>query len=91
MTAWTAPGTSGVDAVSTATPLALIAEGKLGELPNYMDMFLGNRAGSLGETCVAALLLGGIYLVVKRLFLRLSHSHILLWSLYFPQSWVRIL
>ena len=43
MTAWTAPGTSGVDAVSTATPLALIAEGKLGELPNYMDMFLGNR------------------------------------------------
>ena len=66
MTAWTAPGTSGVDAVSTATPLALIAEGKLGELPNYMDMFLGNRAGSLGETCVAALLLGGIYLVVKK-------------------------
>lgn len=66
MTAWTAPGTSGVDAVSTATPLALIAEGKLGELPNYMDMFLGNRAGCLGETCVAALLLGGIYLVVKK-------------------------
>lgn len=66
MTAWTAPGTSGVDAVSTATPLALIAEGKLGELPNYMDMFLGNRAGCLGETCVAALLLGGIYLVVRK-------------------------
>ena len=66
MTTWTAPGTSSVDAVSTATPLALIAEGKLSELPSYMDMFLGNRAGCLGETCVVALLIGGIYLVDRK-------------------------
>ena len=66
MTTWTAPGTSSVDAVSTATPLALIAEGKLSELPSYMDMFLGNRAGCLGETCVVALLIGGIYLVIRK-------------------------
>lgn len=33
-------------------------------LPGLMDMFLGFRAGCLGETCVAALLLGGLYLML---------------------------
>ena len=61
MTAWVFP-----DASSTATPLALFAKGELDSLPSLLDMFLGVRGGCLGETCTLALLLGGIYLLVKR-------------------------
>ena len=50
-----------VDAVSSATPLA--SE----EAASLMDLFLGNHGGAIGETCAAALLLGGIYLVVRRI------------------------
>lgn len=59
MTSWTFP-----DAVSSATPLVLIQKGA--SLPSYMDMLLGVRAGCLGETCIAALLIGGIYLLIRR-------------------------
>lgn len=59
MTKWTAPFAwkDGVDATVSATPLA--AE----TLPSLTDMFFGFRAGCLGETCIAALLLGGLYLM----------------------------
>ncbi len=56
----------GVDAVSGATPLALIKEGSAKELPSLLDMFLGNRGGAIGEGCTLALLIGGIYLLVRR-------------------------
>ena len=49
-----------VDAVSSATPLA--SE----EATSLMDLFLGIHGGAIGETCAAALLLGGIYLIVRR-------------------------
>lgn len=53
------------DAVTTATPLALY--GKEGAvIPTLFDMFIGNRAGSLGETCTVALLIGGIYLIARK-------------------------
>ena len=55
-----------VDGVTTPTPLNLIAAGRSAELPSLLDMFLGNRGGAMGETCVAALLLGGIYLLARR-------------------------
>jgi Na+-translocating ferredoxin:NAD+ oxidoreductase subunit D len=61
MTTWVFP-----DAVSTATPLALISSGSTDQLPSLLQMFLGQRGGCLGETCVLALLLGGIYLVVRK-------------------------
>lgn len=61
MTTWVFP-----DAVSTATPLAMISKGNLDGLPSYLQMFLGYRGGCLGETCTLALLLGGVYLLVKR-------------------------
>ncbi len=52
---------------TTATPLALIKEGaSVGELPSMLDMFLGFKAGAIGEVCSAALILGFIYLVIKR-------------------------
>lgn len=66
MNNWIAPlqGT-GADAVTSATPLAVAAQG--GELSySLTEMFFGIRPGCLGETCAMALLLGGIYLVVRR-------------------------
>ncbi len=55
-----------VDLVANATPLATLS-GQGGTLPSYLDLFLGNHGGALGETCVLALLLGGIYLMIRRI------------------------
>ncbi len=49
-----------VDTVAGATPLA--AE----KMPSLMDLFLGLHGGAIGETCAAALLLGLLYLLVRR-------------------------
>ena len=63
MTAWTAPmDHSFSDAMTTATPLGVLSEGTGAALPSYLDMFLGNTGGCLGETCALALILGGVYL-----------------------------
>jgi len=51
------------DAVSTATPLALLKAGNVAELPSLMDALIGNIGGTLGETCAIALIIGGIYLI----------------------------
>jgi electron transport complex protein RnfD len=60
MTSWVTPG---ADAVSTATPLALLKAGTFEELPSLADAFLGNIGGCIGETCALALIIGGIYLI----------------------------
>ena len=52
-----------VDSVATATPLAELADGKSVDL---LDLFLGNIGGAIGETCKLALLIGGIYLILRR-------------------------
>ena len=54
------------DAMTSATPLGLLAEGKTEQIPSYLNMFLGARGGCLGETCALALILGGIYLVARK-------------------------
>ena len=62
ITTWVNPRTvqKAVDAVSAATPLALWKfEAKATLLS---DLFFGNVAGSLGETSVIAILIGGLYL-----------------------------
>ncbi len=52
------------DAVTRATPLAGL---KIGQYTaGYMDLFLGNVGGSLGETSALALLLGGVYLILRK-------------------------
>lgn len=56
----------GVDAVSSATPLVILEGTAKGELPSIIDMLLGKRAGAIGETCVVALVIGGLYLMIKR-------------------------
>ncbi|MBE5076156.1 RnfABCDGE type electron transport complex subunit D [Anaerotignum lactatifermentans] len=66
MTSWTAPvGFSGADAAAVATPLATL---KTGAMPDasLTDVILGtNIGGCIGETCAVALIIGGIYLLVK--------------------------
>lgn len=52
-----------VDAVSGATPLAVLQNG--GEV-KITDLLLGTRGGSIGETCTVALVIGGIYLLFRR-------------------------
>lgn len=72
MTNWTAPlewfKNGGIDAMSTATPLAsLTYNGDVyNELPSLLDMFLGVRGGCIGETCAVALLLGFVYLLIRK-------------------------
>lgn len=53
-----------LDGVSTATPLAVMRNNKI---VNVTDMFLGNIAGTIGETCTVALILGGVYLIAKKI------------------------
>jgi len=50
---------AGVEAVTQATPLA-------DSSISILNLFLGNHAGSLGEVCALAILLGGIYLIVTK-------------------------
>ncbi len=50
------------DAVTGATPLSVHYKGEI----DYLDFFLGNMAGSIGETCKIAILIGFVYLLVRR-------------------------
>ncbi len=51
---------SNIDAVTSPTPL-------VSETPaSYIDLLLGTTGGSLGETCAIALILGGVYLVIRK-------------------------
>lgn len=52
-----------VDTASSATPLAQIAEGTA---PSLTDLLFGLTGGAIGETCAVALLLGFVYLLVRR-------------------------
>jgi len=66
MTSWKSPSAA-IDAVSSATPLALIKGTEAaGQLPSLMNLFIGNIGGCIGETSVIALLLGAAYLLIKR-------------------------
>lgn len=62
MTAFSPP----FDAVTSATPLSLIKENKILEKLSYLDLFLGNKGGCIGEVCVLALILGAVFLLIKR-------------------------
>ena len=52
-----------VDTVSGATPLAEMAQGIS---PSLTSLFLGTTGGAIGETCALALLIGFVYLLVRR-------------------------
>ncbi|MCK4614960.1 MAG: RnfABCDGE type electron transport complex subunit D [Thermoplasmata archaeon] len=65
MTNWIAPVSSpmGMDSVTTATPLSesFVNTGSTHEL--YLDLFLGDIGGCIGETSVLLILIGGIILL----------------------------
>ncbi|PWM39242.1 MAG: RnfABCDGE type electron transport complex subunit D [Clostridiales bacterium] len=67
MTDWVIPKLTndGIALVSGATPLPLLAQGKMLMMPPYHYMLFGLRGGCLGETAILALLLGGLYLIVR--------------------------
>jgi len=69
MTTWPLPGKVflGIyDAVASATPLAKVK--LLGQYSySYSDLFIGNVGGSLGETSALLLLIGGIYLILRKI------------------------
>ncbi len=52
------------DGVSGATPLAQLSSG---EEVNILDMFLGTTGGTIGETCALALIIGGVYLIIRKI------------------------
>lgn len=55
------------DAVSQATPLTQIKAGAVGlTQTDYINAFIGNTGGVIGETCAIALILGGIYLIIRK-------------------------
>ena len=74
MTNWSAPMEKlslgiNADVVSTATPLALMKAGDFATLTStysVADMFMGRVGGSLGEVSALMLLLGGVYLVIRK-------------------------
>jgi electron transport complex protein RnfD len=78
MTSWPLPiesRMSYLDAMTGATPLGVMKEGlKNGEqmsalmdqIPSHMQLFIGNMGGSLGEVAGVALVLGFVYMLVKK-------------------------
>ena len=82
MTTWTLPMTHGADAVTGPTPLGSVKTGLMaisdtihgpldllaaeGVPVSYMDLFLGRIPGSIGEVSALLLLLGALFLIVKK-------------------------
>lgn len=75
MTSWPVNRQSEVDGVTAATPLSVIKEGinngtPIAEirdrLPDAADMLVGNIGGSLGEISAILLILGGLYMLFKK-------------------------
>ena len=79
MTSWPVPSgfkTGYLDAVTGATPLGILTEGvKAGEtvaslmekVPTHMQLFYGYMGGSMGEIAAAALIIGGLYMIWKKI------------------------
>ena len=63
MTRWSIPFT--LDAVTSATPLGMVKFSHNLDI-SYLNLFTGNTSGSLGETSAIALIIGGIYLLIKK-------------------------
>ncbi len=75
MTTWAAPGSyaplfgSTADVVTAATPMSYLHANNLADLKatySVADMFLGKIGGSVGEISALMLIIGGIYLIVRK-------------------------
>ena len=79
MTSWPKPiltRASAIDAVTAATPLAIVKEGLAGgtpysklltQIPSYWDLFIGNVGGCIGEVSALALIIGLFYMLYKKI------------------------
>jgi electron transport complex protein RnfD len=78
MTSWPKPEilSLSLDATTSATPLGIMKEGLMkgesvstimNQLPSFQDMFIGNMGGSMGEISAIALLLGGAFLLWRKI------------------------
>jgi electron transport complex protein RnfD len=79
MTTWPIPSgfnTGYTDAITGATPLAIIKEGikngeslsqLMGKVPTTFQMLLGKMGGSMGEVAALALIIGFIYMLYKKI------------------------
>lgn len=74
MTSWSSPNMVatisgatkyGIDAVSSATPLALLKNSMTEQLPRKLYMLLGKTGGCIGETSEAAIIIGCLFLLYK--------------------------
>ena len=66
MSTWPTTRLDATDAVTGATPLAILAEGDIDQLPSLGTLFLGFHGGSTGEVCALALIIGGVYLIIRK-------------------------
>ncbi len=76
LTTWSAPTAAftAIDARTCATPLNILKMDGMGKLiesfggasPMYFQLLTGHRGGCIGETCVAALLAGALFLLYKK-------------------------
>lgn len=67
MTSWSPTRLStAVDASTYATPLGIIQEKLSMALPSYWDLFIGNVGGCIGETSALALIIGGLFLLYRK-------------------------
>ena len=55
----------GVELVSSATPLVVLNSGDTSALPTLSEMFLGLHGGTIGDTCIIALVIGWLYLSLR--------------------------
>ena len=82
---WTAPGqrlpiaadVANLDGMTTATPMEALAAGQLPP-DSLLDVFLGHIGGSFGEVSALLLIVGGIYLVARKVItLRIPLAYLL--------------
>lgn len=78
MSTWVPPFASdaGTQAITSATPMASLTQVvqsgvsadtlKAANLPTMLEMLIGQRQGCMGEVCAAALILGFLYLLMRR-------------------------
>lgn len=79
LTSWPEPGVNHfayLDASTGATPLSIMKEGMkngesmreiLPDIPFLQDLFIGHMGGSAGEISAAALLIGLVYLLIRKI------------------------
>lgn len=71
------------DALSSATPLAMMASG---ETPAVKALILGTHGGCIGETCAIALLIGFVYLLCRRVIR--WHTPVVMTATVFLFTWI---